>query len=382
MRNILLGAVAGLLLGTVGALAYSHYLGDGSLLADLQARLDAANAALAKTEQTRKVLASESTSLTAQVDQLQKSNEELKQTASAAPAPTAAPPPPTGGDLGALAGVMRNMFRNGGFQTPQQRMLLFKTRLHLTSEQTTAIQSAMDADEKARRDLMRQAFQNGGRVDPAAAAKANTLETTLATVLNPEQQRSYAQLQTDEKTARADSMATSQIDSMMPLLQLSDSQKDQVYSALYQAQMGAPDPSGLMLNPNPMGALTSQAQATSAALAKVLSADQMTLYQQQNQAFGGPGRRLGNNGPNALPPPGSAPANGYSTSTMGMGTNSSGAYGGAFSNSVNAMTTNTIPTSPAPPVAADANSPAPATDASPTNAATTNAAPSTNAPSQ
>ncbi len=105
-------------------------------------------------------------------------------------------------------------------------------------------------------------------------------------MLNPDQQRAYAQLQTDEKTARADSSATSQIDSMMPLLQLNDSQKDQVYTALYQTQLAAPDPNNLITTPNPMAALTAQAQATSTALSKVLNADQMALYQQQNQAFG------------------------------------------------------------------------------------------------
>jgi hypothetical protein len=392
MRNILLGAVAGLLLGTIGALAYSHFLGDGSLLADLQAKLDAANAALAKLEQDKKELAKETSGLSQQVDQLQASNAELKK-ADAGPAPTAAPPPP-GGDLGALAGVMRNMFRSGGFQSPQQRMLLFKTRLHLTAEQTTAIQAAMDADEKARRDLMRQAFQNGGKIDPAAAAKANTLATTLTTVLNADQQRAYAQLQTDEKTARADSSATTQIDSMMPLLQLSDSQKDQVYNALYQVQVNAPDPSSLMTTPNPMAALTSQAQATSAALAKVLSSDQMTLYQQQNQAFGGPGRRVGNSNSSAASPANNnavaAPVTGAGTGFIAPTTTSGVVMGVNSVTTTNGATiggSTTPPPAPAPDATA-ASATTPSSNNVDPNAASTNAttnaatSSSTNAPPQ
>jgi chromosome segregation ATPase len=78
MRNAILGTVAGLLVGTMGALAYGHYLGEGKLLADLQAQLDAANAKLAKATQEKQQLTNETTGVSDQVDQLAASNEDLK----------------------------------------------------------------------------------------------------------------------------------------------------------------------------------------------------------------------------------------------------------------------------------------------------------------
>src|SRR5271154_913359 len=92
MRNVILGTVAGLILGTAGALAYSHYLGDGQLLADLQAKLDAANASLAKAAQEKQQLAKETSSISDQVDQLQAANENLKHQTDKPSTPTDAAP--------------------------------------------------------------------------------------------------------------------------------------------------------------------------------------------------------------------------------------------------------------------------------------------------
>ena len=96
MRNILLGAVAGLLLGMIGALAYDHFLGDGSLLADLQAQLDAAKSALAKSDEEKRIF-KRTTESAAQIDQLQASKADGKGAAddeTKTPTATPAPPPP------------------------------------------------------------------------------------------------------------------------------------------------------------------------------------------------------------------------------------------------------------------------------------------------
>jgi hypothetical protein len=113
-------------------------------------------------------------------------------------------------------------------------------------------------------------------------------------VLSSDQKAAYQQVQADEQTSRANTAATIQVNQITPLLQLSDAQKDQVFNAVYQVQMSAPDPTTLFGNPNAMSVLSSQSQATQAALAKVLTIDQMALYQQQQQAapqfgFGGRG---------------------------------------------------------------------------------------------
>ena len=281
MRNAILGTVAGLALGTVGALAYSHYVSDGRI-ADLQAQLDAANGKLAKVTQEKQQIAKETTGVSDQVDHLMASNEDLKRQLddlkkTPATAAATAPVNPM-----ALAGVVMGMFR-GGMQS-QQQLFLLQSRLHLSPDQATAIKAAMDADNKARRDLMQQMFRNGGKIDPTAAAAANTLDQTLTSVLSPAQQAQYQQVQADEKTSRADTSATVQMNQVAPLLQLSDSQRDQVFNALYQVQMSAPDPMTLMTNPNAATIISQQAQATQDALSKVLTVDQMTLYQQQAQA--------------------------------------------------------------------------------------------------
>jgi hypothetical protein len=308
MKNIILGTLAGLAVGTLTALAYSHFLGDGKVLADLQAELDSANADLAKLKKDKQNLSKETTGVSDQVDELASSNAELRKQLDDlknAPAPEATMQPlnPV-----TLAGLVAGMFRGGNFQA-QQRMFLLKTRLKLTPDQEATVKAAMDADQKARRELGRQIFQQGGKIDPQAAANANTLDKTLAAVLTPAQQTAYQQVQNDEKVSRADTSATTQVNQVAPLLQLSDTQKDQVFNALYQVQLTAPEPSSLMTNPNAAQVIQTQAQATQAALAKVLTPDQMALYQQSGQTFNMGGfagrfRNGGNGGGNGAPPSG------------------------------------------------------------------------------
>jgi hypothetical protein len=364
MRNVILGALAGLLLGSIGALAYSHYVGDGSLVADLQAKLDEANADFDKLKSDHVKLARQTSGESTAAEDLAAVNADLRkqldEAKSAAPA-AAAPAPEV--NVATLAGLMMGMMRGGGgpFQT-QQHLFVMQSRLHLTPDQTAKIKAAMDADQKARRDLMRQRFQNGGKVDPAAAAAANTLDKTLATVLTYQQQADYQKLQADEKAARAETSATSQVNGVMPLLQLSDSQKEAAMEALYQVQLAAPDPNSLMADPNPMAAIGAQAQSTQAVLAKVLTPDQMTLYQQQAQAtaqamaqFQGGRQRGGGNG---------------------GGNNGSGNGGGQANAQARGATTSSTTSNltPAPATAQPATASAPATTpATAAPAATTNA---------
>jgi hypothetical protein len=310
MRNAILGTVAGLVLGTASALAYSHYLGDGKLLANLQAQLDAANASLAKAAQEKQSLAKETSSISDQVDHLLAANADLKHQLDGGQKPGTPSVAAPDVNPATLAGIMMGMMRGGGFQS-QQRLFLLQSRLHLTADQATAIKAAMDADAKARREVMQQMYRNNGKVDPQVAANANTLDQTLATVLAPDQKAAYQQVQADEQASRANTSATVQVNQMAPLLQLSDSQKDQVVSALYQVQIAAPDPASLVTNPNAASILATQAQATQAALAKILTPDQMALYQQQVQSvptFGGRGRRgAGGGGGATAPAPAPAP---------------------------------------------------------------------------
>jgi hypothetical protein len=365
MRNVLLGTVGGLILGTLGALAYSHYLGDGSLAEYLQSQLDAANAKLAKSEADRKFLAEQNKGESDQLNQLVASNDELKKhVASPGDAPSAPAAPtatPSLFDPNLIRGIMGAM-RGGGFRSPEQRMFLLQARLKLSPDQLAKIKAAMDADEQARRDAFRQARENGTPPDPQALAAANTLDKTLASTLTEYQQTQYQQLQADEKAARAETSATAQIDNLMPLLQLSDDQKEKAMNALYQQQLSAPDPASLLANPTTaVSTLATQGQTMQAALQKVLTPDQYALYQQQQQvtlqAWGNNGGQRGPGGgagggtaaqaatvaPPATPSPAPAavaPANTPTTDTTSAATNAASASTNAASASAPAPVAN------------------------------------------
>ncbi len=362
MRNVILGSIVGLILGTAGALAYSQYV-ENSRVADLQAQLDAANAKLAKDAQVGKSLSQETSSVSDQIDHLQATNDDLRKQIedlkSGAPASGMAAGGVTVNPL-TVAGIMRGMMRSG--MQGQNRMLLLQTRLHLTPDQAAKIKAAMDADNRARGEAMRAMFRNGGKPDPNAAPPANSLDQTLVATLSPSQQMEYKKVQADEQTSRAETAATIQMDQMAPLLQLSDAQKDQVSSALYQLQISQPDPVTLISNPDAMSVLASQAKNTEEVMAKVLTPDQMGVYQQAGQAFtqfGGAGGFGGG----------------------GFGGRGRGNGGGGNAAPAAAVTPAVAAPAPAATDTSAATNASPATDSSSTNAAPTTDSSSTNATS-
>ena len=148
MRNVILGTVAGLLVGSMGALAYSHYLGDGSLVSDLQAKLDEANSDLAALKKAKVQLTRQSSGDTEQVQELTAANDDLRRQLDQAKGGAPAPAEPQL-NMNTLAGLMMGMMRGGGgpFQA-QQRLFVMQARLKLTPDQTAKIKAAMDADNK------------------------------------------------------------------------------------------------------------------------------------------------------------------------------------------------------------------------------------------
>ena len=284
MRSILL-AFSCLAVGVLGALGYSHYLGEGKQLADLQAELDNANAKLAKVTQDSKEAKSETDAMSAQIEQLtstkddlQKQVDDLKTSSPAAPTPT--------NPLAGMAGMMKV----GMAQHYEEELLMLESRLHLTPDQIAAVKAAMDAEGKRAEEMAAKMF-SGGKIDPQAMADLKnfkSLDQTLKAILTPEQQTEYAQMQTDQKNSAAETMASVQMNQIAPLLQLSDSQKDQAYSALAQSQLDTQDPNWIKNNvPNssdPMAVLQAQAKAKEDALSKILTPDQMAIYNQQAQS--------------------------------------------------------------------------------------------------
>src|SRR5476649_2044353 len=91
MRTFL-GVLAGLVVGTLGTLAYTHYLEDQPPQA--QGDLDAAHASLASANEKNQDLKSEVDAMSAQIQQLTATNDDLKhQGDNSTNAATATPPP-------------------------------------------------------------------------------------------------------------------------------------------------------------------------------------------------------------------------------------------------------------------------------------------------
>jgi hypothetical protein len=118
---------------------------------------------------------------------------------------------------------------------------------------------------------------------------AKSVEQTLNDILTPDQKTTYQQMQSDEKANNAEAMASMEMNQMATSLDLTDAQKDQVGSALYQNQLNMQNPAWIKANmstnpSDPLAIINAQAQAKEAALAKVLTPDQLAIYQQQAQS--------------------------------------------------------------------------------------------------
>jgi len=284
MRGILLGTLIGLIVGVIGAFAYNTYLGDGAELADVQTQLASASTDLTKANQGTIKLKSEADALSAEVKQLSTHNDELKHQVDELKASSTANSDNT---ATANSNPMGGFMKAAMDQQYQQKLLVFKTRLHLTPEQEAAVKAAMDGEAK-----MAESMLAGGKFDPEALKNAATdpnkpkgVEQTMNDILTPDQKTIYKQMQNDEKNSAVEMLATVQLNQMAPALQLTETQKDQVFNALSQLQSNAMDPNTYKNNPpNPATMLEDQAKAKEDALAKILTPEQLAIYHQQAQS--------------------------------------------------------------------------------------------------
>jgi chromosome segregation ATPase len=285
MRNAIVGAMAGLIFGAACALGYSHYLGEGKQLADAQDQLSKATANLTKATEDTKAAKQETESMTAQIQQLSSTNEKLKQQVEiAAQAPTLAAAPAN--PFANMGGAMKEYMA----RQSESKFQLLVSKLHLSVDQQAALKAAMDDENKRNQEMTGKMF-SGGKIDPQAMADLKshkTVDETMNEILNPEQKTQYKQIETDEKNSAAETVASVEMNQFAPALQLSDSQKDQVYTALTQVQLQASDPDWIKNNMTPgntAGFLDAQAKAKEDALAKILSPDQLATYRQQAQSM-------------------------------------------------------------------------------------------------
>ncbi len=274
-----------LVLGAAGAMAYSHFLGEGRVLVDLQMRFDELQASLDKVRQHDRQSQQETTALTAQVQQLSASKDTLQKQVD--DLKTQGAPPADIMPKGLPANFMTNILKSHLDQQRDQRFQMLKSRLRLTPDQETALKAAMDSEEKMQSEGA-SALLNGGKIDPSAYKGLKTVDQTLNEILSPDQKTAYQQLKTDEKNSSAEMMASVQMNQVAPMLQLNDAQKDQMVSALEQVQLSASDPAWIKANvtnmTDPAAILQAQQKARNDALAKILSPDQLATYEQQAQA--------------------------------------------------------------------------------------------------
>jgi hypothetical protein len=286
MRSLFL-AVSCLAVGVLGALGYSHFLGEGRQLAELQAQLNASNARLNQVTQASQQAKSETSAMSAQIEELtsskadlQKQVDDLKSGASPdAPAPT--------NPMAGMAGMMKA----GMAHHVEEQLLLLEARLHLTPDQIAAVKAALEDESKRGEEMAAKMFSTG-KIDPQAMAdlkSQKSVDQTLDAILTPDQKTEYAQMKTDQKNSAAETMASVQMNELAPLLNLNDTQKDQVYSALAQEQIDTQDPNWIKANvpdgaTDPVAVMEAQAKAKEDALSKILTPDQLATYHQQAQS--------------------------------------------------------------------------------------------------
>jgi hypothetical protein len=288
MKSALL-AVLCLVVGILGALGYSHFLGEGRQLAQALYELDMAHADLTKAKTDSQQTKSETEAMSAQIEQLTATKEDLKKQVdelkSATPPSAPAPDAPASNSM---AGIVKAQFE----QRTATQMQLLKARLHLTPDQEAAVQAAMDAEAK-RTEEMTAKIMAGGKVDMQALTAemkdTKSVEQTLNDILTPDQKTAYQQMKTEQKNSSAETSASFEMNQVAPLLQLNDTQKDQVANALYQVQLNSQDPAWIKQNvtvgaSNPLAILDAEAKAKEDALAKILTPDQLAAYHQQAQS--------------------------------------------------------------------------------------------------
>ena len=287
MRNIVLVGLACLAVGILGALGYSHYLGEGKQLAALQDELGAAKASLTKAKQDSQQAKSETDAMSSQIQQLTSTKEEFKkQLDDLKSSATASTPAPTD-----ASSSMSSLIKAQLTQMSDQKLLLLESRLHLTPDQIAAVKAAIDAESKKGEEMATK-MMSGGKIDAQSMADLKNIKSvdqTLNEILTPDQKTAYEQMKTEQKSSTAETMASFEMNQMAPLLQLSETQKDQVGTALYQVQLDTQNPDWIKNNAttsstNPTAILDAQAKAKEDALSKILSPEQLATYHQQAQS--------------------------------------------------------------------------------------------------
>jgi len=288
MRGAIFG-LAGLIVGALAALGYSHFVGEGRQAADLQDQVAKLQADLASAKNTTVLAKQENTALADQVQQLIASKNKLeKQANDETNAPGITMPVPQGFSSSDMAGIMKQQLA----QMNDEKLRMWESRLHLTPEQVAKLRAAMDA-ESDRAQAMGAKMFSGQKVDIQSmmkdAGKFKSVEQTLQDILTPDQKTAYKAVQAEQKKTQAETTASMEMNQVAPLLNLSENQKDQVESALYQVQIDSQDPKWMQQHGSgtpgdPTSYMDAELKAKEDALSSILTPDQMAAYKQQQES--------------------------------------------------------------------------------------------------
>ena len=166
-------------------------------------------------------------------------------------------------------------------QQMDMKMAALTSRLKLSPEQESALHDIMDKQAQYAQDMTEKMLS--GKMSKADLQKAMQqqgnlppdVESQMQSILSPDQYAAYQTYQNDEKKSAAEAMANAELMQIQSSLQLTDAQKDKVFSTIYQQaaqQVGADGakPSGLDLE--------GQFEAKKAAMQAVLTPEQYDNY--------------------------------------------------------------------------------------------------------
>ncbi|MES2308585.1 MAG: hypothetical protein V4507_06960 [Verrucomicrobiota bacterium] len=274
MRTSLIFLGVGVALGALGMAGYNYFLGDHHALIEAQAKIE-------KIEKIQVSAPKEIPEKSAPVatSEVPKPIEETKSFA----LPQAHEPEKKAQNF------MASMIQGQMKKMQQDKLSSLKTRLKLTPEQESSVQAILDA-EGERQAKQASQMMSGEKVDADTMAKemkgVKTLDQELDSILTPDQKTEYTAMKKDEAKSQVEMMATFETSQVSPLLGLNEQQKDQFYSAIYQAEEEMRNPEWIVKNTkaattaskDPMDFLKIRDQVKLDAAAKVLTADQLDTY--------------------------------------------------------------------------------------------------------
>lgn len=222
-----------------------------------------------------------------------------------------APPGKHGGAREAKFRKMRELDRK---QRQDAKILDLTTKLHLSPEQQDAIRAALEKGS-AGRDALRDAGEQrrrSGQQDSEATRREDAeafaaidaaQEQAIAASLSAEQVLAYTEYQTEQKRTTIENRANQQLGDLLTRFSLTEDQKDAVFQFFArQEEENGFEPSRIAAWGGDFMALFEQRQKDKlAALKQILTPEQYSLYQSQEEQRSATFRNLIPGGPPAQP---------------------------------------------------------------------------------